>query len=69
MCTFQGAREVTVCDVAIASVRSRVAREVDGVEFIAVPGSGTLVTAPNTADGARFKSLVEAGIDDALKLG
>jgi len=69
MCTFKADNEAMVCDFAIGKVRSRVEAELASVEFETVHGQGTLVYTPNLADSARFRALVQAGIDDANQGG
>jgi len=53
-----------VCDVAIGKVRSRLGEAIPNVEFTAVDGAGTLVRAASASDGARFRGMVQAAIDE-----
>lgn len=66
MCTFRSDREVEVCDVAIGSVEARLAAELGGeVEFTRIEGQPTLLVAAHAVDAERFRSLVNAGIQEA----
>ena len=64
MCTFNGEREVMVCDSAIDAVRKRMEREFRGaVSFTHVDWHGTRVEASPEVDSGRFRELVELGPD------
>jgi hypothetical protein len=65
MCNFKSDHEVMVCDVAIASVRSHLMEEVSEVEFVTVPGQGTLVRALGSVDATLFRNTVRAAIEIA----
>lgn len=66
MCTFNGDREVMICDSAISTVRARIEPLLPGVRFTHVDFHGTRVEAPPEAEG-RFRSLVEAAIAEAAR--
>jgi hypothetical protein len=66
VCTFDSDREVRVCDVAIGSVKARLAAELgDVVHYTHVEGQPTLVAAGRLVDAERFRRLVNAGIEEA----
>jgi hypothetical protein len=66
MCTFNSDREVRVCDIAIGSVKAKLAAELGGVvRYTHIEGKPTLVEASQAVDAERFRRLVNAGIEEA----
>lgn len=64
MCTFNGDREVKVCDVAIGHVKAVLAADLgDVVRYTHLEGEGTLVeVVGDGVDAGLFKQLVRNGM-------
>jgi hypothetical protein len=67
MCTFNGDREVTVCDVAIKPVKAALATGWgDAVRYTHLEGEGTLIEVVGQAvDVQLFEQLVKEGMAEA----
>ena len=61
MCTQHSLDDITVCDIAIASVRDSFSGE-DRVSFDQAPGGGTRVTNTRPAERAPFRLRLGAAI-------
>jgi len=61
MCTENSPDDITVCDIAITSVRD-VFSDKDGVTFEEAPGGGTRVSNTQPAERDRFRFRLGAAI-------
>lgn len=68
MCTFNGYRELTVCDVAIKPVKAALGADLNGeaVRYTHLEGEGTLIEVVGQAVGVQlFERLVKEGMAEA----
>lgn len=61
MCTENSPDDITVCDIAITSVRDAFS-DGDGVTFAEAPGGGTRVANTNPSERERFRRRLDAAI-------
>jgi hypothetical protein len=71
MCTFNGDRQVTVCDIAIQPVKAALAANLgDAVRYTHLEGEGTLVEVVGQGvDVQLFEQLVREGMAEAERAG
>jgi hypothetical protein len=72
MCTFNGDREVKVCDVALGPIKAALGAGLGGeaVRYTHLEGEGTLVElTPSEVDVRVFEHLVREGMAEAERAG